>query len=145
MGMPLLYATLHRVEELGYAVAEESRVSQGPPRKVFRLTPNGKQLLDNWLQAPVSQVPLIRQEFLLKLFFVRQLPQYDPFELLAVQLRACETMLAEIRELHELTEPSSFAALVHDSHRHVLEATTAWLTEQLTLRAEAPVQPKVDR
>ena len=62
-----------------------------------------------------------------------------------MQLRACETMLAEIRELHELTEPSSFAALVHDSHRHVLEATTAWLTEQLTLRAEAPVQPKVDR
>src|SRR5215470_17788745 len=65
MGLPLLYATLHRVEELGYAVAEESLVSQGPPRKVFRLTPTGWHVLDEWLKTPVKQVPQIRQEFLL--------------------------------------------------------------------------------
>jgi DNA-binding PadR family transcriptional regulator len=132
IGLPLLYATLHRIEELGYAVAEESFVSQGPPRKVFRLTSSGWQILDEWLRAPVKQVPLIRQEFLLKLFFVRRLPEYDQLELLTVQIQACELMLAEIRAAQAASDPGSFPALVHDSNARVLEATTAWLSEQIS-------------
>jgi PadR family transcriptional regulator AphA len=132
MGLPLLYATLHRVEELGYAVAEESLASQGPPRKVFRLTPSGSRLLDAWLTTPVQQVALIRQEFLLKLSFARNLAHHDPLDLLARQVRACETMLAEVRDAQQQAEPSSFAALVHDSQERVLEAAQAWLADQLS-------------
>jgi DNA-binding PadR family transcriptional regulator len=48
-------------------------VSGGPPRKVFHLTPTERTAFQRWLEELVRRIRLVRQDFLLKLYFAQRL------------------------------------------------------------------------
>jgi PadR family transcriptional regulator, regulatory protein AphA len=62
-----LYAEPVRLTELG--LLAEEREDHGRRRRVYTLTPAGRQALDDWLRQPTSEQTQIRDTGLLKLFF----------------------------------------------------------------------------
>lgn len=127
LGVSRLYALLHALEELGLVHAETSIVSGGPPRKVFSLTEAGEAAFQQWLDRPIRQLRLIRQDFLLKLFFSRQTPGNAPETLVERQIAASRTVADELAARAEAEAPASFAGLVYESRLAMARATIAWL------------------
>jgi PadR family transcriptional regulator AphA len=127
LGVSRLYALLHALEELGLVSAESSVVSGGPPRKVFSLTDEGAVAFEQWLDRPIRQLRLIRQDFLLKLYFSRQLPSRDSAMLVERQIAACLGVADDLAARAKGEDPSSFAALVYGSRLAMARATIGWL------------------
>jgi PadR family transcriptional regulator PadR len=47
----ILYRTLHQMEELGWiASKQDEKDSQGPPRRVYQITPQGENILEEYIQ-----------------------------------------------------------------------------------------------
>lgn len=66
-----IYPTLKRLEEDGLAITQTASQEGKPDRKEYFLTEKGKELLKGWLEQPLKQLPIERNEVLLKLFFGR--------------------------------------------------------------------------
>jgi PadR family transcriptional regulator, regulatory protein AphA len=67
-----IYRTLARLAEQGWAEIEVVEQSQRPDRKVYHITPLGREELRRWLAGPVhSQEP--RSASLIQVFFAGQL------------------------------------------------------------------------
>ncbi|MCI0396295.1 MAG: PadR family transcriptional regulator, partial [Chloroflexi bacterium] len=49
-----VYPMLKRLERAGLLASELEMIHETRPRKMYRLTPAGKQLLDEWLKSPVD-------------------------------------------------------------------------------------------
>jgi PadR family transcriptional regulator AphA len=130
LGLPRLYALLHALEELGLIGGEGSAVSGGPPRTVYHVTEPGRQALRRWVEEPIHRLRQIRQEFLLKLYFSRTLPGYDPARLIDGQIEACRAVSRELAEAVVNEPPGSFPALVYHSRQVTAEATIAWLESE---------------
>ena len=127
LGVSRLYALLHALEELGLVHAESSIVSGGPPRKVFSLTEAGEAAFQQWLDRPIRQLRLIRQDFLLKLYFSRQLQGSTPDSLIERQIAASRAVAEDLEARAAGEAPDSFAALVYESRLAMARATIAWL------------------
>ncbi|MGE5595489.1 MAG: PadR family transcriptional regulator [Hyphomicrobiales bacterium] len=119
-----LYTYLRNVEARGLVDWTEERVGQRPPRKIYRLTESGRALIDSWLRRPVERMREVRLEFLVKLFFLRQIDPAAHHQLIAAQIAVCESYLDDLgrREL-----PTAFSRLVARSKRSAAEATLGWL------------------
>ncbi|MDF2748226.1 MAG: transcriptional regulator, PadR-like family [Propionibacteriaceae bacterium] len=138
LGVSRLYALLHALEELGFVHAESSAISGGPPRKVFSLTEAGQAAFRHWLDQPIRQLRLIRQDFLLKLFFSRQLTGSDTATLVERQVAVSRTVANELAARAQAETVDSFAALVYESRLAMARATIAWLEAERDRAAPAP-------
>ena len=127
LGTPRLYALLHALEELGLVQSETSVVSNGPPRKVFSLTEDGVEAFRSWLSQPIMRLRQIRQDFLLKLYFSRLIPDHDTLGLIERQIEAGRAVSDELQAAAEAEPPDSFARLVFQSRQATAEATVRWL------------------
>lgn len=119
-----LYTYLRNVEARALVRWDEERVGQRPPRKIYELTPAGRELVHRWLGEPVRRIREIRLDLLLKLYFLRQLDPAAEAELLREQVEVCETYIAS---LAGRSPQSDFQRLVHESKRTAAESTLAWL------------------
>ena len=140
LGVSRLYALLHALEELGLVHAESSVMSGGPPRKVFSLTDAGTAAFQQWLEQPIRRLRQIRQDFLLKLYFSRQLPDSDTETLIERQVTASRAVADDLAVQASVEAPDSFAALVYESRLALARATTAWLEAERD-RAVPGAQP----
>jgi DNA-binding PadR family transcriptional regulator len=138
LGVSRLYALLHALEELGLVHAESSVISGGPPRKVFSLTDAGREAFEQWLVQPIRRLRQIRQDFLLKLYFSRQLPGSDTAALMERQLAASRAVADELAVQVEAEGPASFAALVYGSRLATARATIVWLEGERDRAAPVP-------
>lgn len=138
LGVSRLYALLHALEELGLIHAESSVLSGGPPRKVFSLTDAGTATFQQWLDQPIRRLRQIRQDFLLKLYFSRQLPDSDTAALVARQVAASRAVADDLAAQARAEAPDSFAALVYESRLALAHATTAWLEAERDRHPAAP-------
>ncbi len=120
-----LYTYLRNVEGWGLVSWSETRVGNRPPRKIYELTPDGRELIDLWLRQPVMRMREVRAELLLKLFFLGQLDPVARCHLLREQIGACHAYVAQARSQAPGT---SFGQLVARSKTSAAEGTLAWLT-----------------
>ena len=63
-----IYKELNRLQELGWAQMEREEQESRPDRKVYRITPAGREALAAWL-GERAEPPQWRDELLLKLIF----------------------------------------------------------------------------
>jgi DNA-binding PadR family transcriptional regulator len=119
-----LYTYLRNVEARGLVAWTEERVGQRPPRKIFALTPAGRDLIHAWLRRPVGRMREVRLELLLKLFFLARLDPEANRRLLADQVAACQLYL---QDLDAGSPRGGFHLLVLQSKRSAAEGTLAWL------------------
>ncbi len=66
-----IYPTLKLIVQEGLAEVHTSSNPGKPDRKEYYLTSTGIETLKTWLEQPIEQVPIERNEVLLKLFFGR--------------------------------------------------------------------------
>jgi DNA-binding PadR family transcriptional regulator len=120
-----LYAYIRNVEERGYVRWQERRVGLRPPRKTYALTDEGRTVLARWLSEPVERLREVRLDFLLKLYFLRQLDPPAAARLLAGQVERCERYRDRLAA--RANEAVGFSRLVVTSKLSAAEATVEWL------------------
>ncbi|MEX2445805.1 MAG: PadR family transcriptional regulator [Dehalococcoidia bacterium] len=121
----LLYAYLRNLERRDLVEWEEVRVGARPPRKIFGLTEDGWSVFRAWVHAPVERMREVRQDFLLKVYFLRTLDSTAERRLIRAQIAACEQYVAAATR--DARDADGFARLVADSKRTAGEATLTWL------------------
>lgn len=134
--MSQLYAFLKKLERLALLEADLEYQGIRPPRKVYRLTHQGRALLQNWLTTPVERPRDIRIFFLSKLYFVqRQLPG-QLAGVIDQEIEACARFLcaleAQQRGPVSIREPAAFDQVVLASRIYQTRALLAWLRELQT-------------
>jgi len=91
--MSQMYAFLKKLERLKYIEAQLEAQGSRPPRKIFRLTEQGRRTFFQWLKEPVERPREIRILFLIKLYFVRQFTPVATGPLIVQQSVACQNFL----------------------------------------------------
>jgi PadR family transcriptional regulator, regulatory protein AphA len=89
-----LYTEPARLAEAGYLT--ERRERGGRRRKLYEITPKGREALAQWRAEPTDAIPELRAPALLKLFFGA-----DPAELAPLQIEACRRKLAEYEQIRD--------------------------------------------
>lgn len=69
----MLYHYLKKLAKAGYLTTNIEHQSSRPDRQDHTLTSDGEAVLETWLKEPVHATRDIRLEFLLKLYFARQI------------------------------------------------------------------------
>ncbi len=126
-----LYAQLTKLEAAGLISAEIEPQHNKPPRKVYQLTDAGRRTFLTWIEQPVAHGRALRLEFLVKLYFARQVDAEVATRLLSAQKLACEAWLAE-EQAHVAEEGNlgrDYSQLVHQFRLGQIEAMLTWLDQ----------------
>lgn len=123
---PVVYRAIGRLVDAGLITAEAVETGGGPPRTLYASTPEGRELVDAWLVAPVPHVRDLRSEFLLKLAILHRRGD-DPAPLVAAQRRALEPIVAALRD--EYAGADDFDRTLVAWRRVSAEAALAFLDE----------------
>lgn len=132
-----IYPELKRLEEEGL-VEGEDRPNGGRSRRVYMLTPAGREALVEWLFGSTVTIEL-RDESLLRLFFADAVPREDALQLLEGRKYGHEQYLEVLHEIQALPggPDPTFVDLVLRWGIDFNEWGARWCEEQLQrLRAE---------
>ncbi len=127
-----LYAEAKRLVAGGYAVARQEKDGERR-RTVYRITPQGRKALREWLETPGGEVRL-ESEPLLKVFFADQGGKANLLDTLRAMGAAAETQQAMLRRMAEeyragggpFPERLAVGVLALGLVWEYLEATVAW-------------------
>jgi DNA-binding PadR family transcriptional regulator len=128
MGISNIYGTLKDLEEAGY-VASSLDDQQYPPRKVYRVTPAGRETFLTWVREPVPAIRDMRVEFLAKLYFFHTLRLDGVRALITAQEMFCRERLEQLAQEAAQPEHDRFDTLVSEFRRRRIEATLDWLAD----------------
>lgn len=67
-----IYPSLKHLTETGWVTAEASAQENKPDIKEYRITKEGQEALQTWLEEPIKEIAAEKNEFLLKIFFSKQ-------------------------------------------------------------------------
>jgi DNA-binding PadR family transcriptional regulator len=124
-----IYPELRRLEK-ARLVEGTSSPTGGRKRKEYHLTEAGRAELVRWLEAP-AQMPELRDESLLKLFFSDSIPPEQALEQLRARRNGHEQFLALLREIESRPgEDPPFVDLVLRYGIAYAEFNVAWCEEQ---------------
>jgi DNA-binding PadR family transcriptional regulator len=126
-----IYPELRRLEEIGLIDGKNSPTG-ARKRKEYTLTEDGRAELLRWLEAP-AQMPELRDESLLKLFFADALPVDQALEQLRARRLGHEQFLGLLREIEGRPgEDPPFVNLVLQYGIAYAEFNVAWCEAQET-------------
>jgi PadR family transcriptional regulator AphA len=92
-----IYPNLKRLVE-GHLATVKTEVQVGKPNKnIYSITDRGRQVLTEWLLKPITTLPPAKNEFLLKLFFGKNIPLEKNIE----QIKQHKQMMLEILQLFD--------------------------------------------
>ena len=126
IGLSQLYAQLKQLAEAGQVTVETEAQSNRPARKVYHLTPAGREAFLAWLHQPTPHLRGVRLEFLARLYFYRRLALPGLEELVAEQAALFRHRAAALAQSAAATD-DQFLRLVCDFRRMQLEAVVSWL------------------
>jgi PadR family transcriptional regulator AphA len=132
IGLSQLYAQLKQLEEAGLVTAQTEPQPNRPPRKIYRLTPEGGEVCVDWLYQPTPYLRRIRVEFLARLYFFRKLSLPGLEHLIAGQKEECQSQIGRFDRLAAETE-DAFRRCVLEFRRGQLEAVVQWLDRCLEI------------
>jgi len=126
LSMSQVYALLKRMEHDTMVVSQEKRQKTRPPKKIFTLTPQGKDTFLQWLVTPVDHVRDMRIEFMAKLFFIKKLCQKECPAFLDSQIAVLEEKVQGIERSKE-TSADEFQAILYSFKASQATAALEWL------------------
>jgi PadR family transcriptional regulator, regulatory protein AphA len=125
--MSTIYTFLKDLQEHGLIHGERVIVGARPPRTVFSLTAGTEPLFLDWLRRPVARMREVRLDFLLKLYFARQLGATEARALVKAQTIACRDYLQRQKTSARDLDATSFESLVLESKLTAAESILDWL------------------
>lgn len=126
IGLSQLYAQLKQLEEADLVTSRTEPQPKRPPRKVYHLTSQGRELFLDWIQQPTPYLRHMRVEFLARLYFFRQLSLPGLEEVVAGQKAVCRAQVERFDRLAAETD-DDYRRLVLEFRRGQLEAAIRWL------------------
>jgi PadR family transcriptional regulator, regulatory protein AphA len=126
VGLSQLYAQLKQLEQAGMVGTEVVPQANRPPRKVYHLTPEGREFFMDWLHQPTPYLRYMRVDLLLRLYFFRRLRLPGLDQLLAAQKAVCREQADRFGRLAAEAE-DDFRRLVLEFRRGQMEAVVQWL------------------
>ncbi len=124
----LLYAYLQQLDEQGFILVNKQWNSDERAKKVFSISETGQEVFEIWLDTPVEHVRDLRNEFLLKVFFLEAgLPERKG-SLFGKQRKICEQWLAKNEAV---SVGNRFANIVQDYRKNHIQAILSWLNMEL--------------
>jgi DNA-binding PadR family transcriptional regulator len=125
-----LYALLTKLEKDGYIQGKmETQEPYRPPRRVFSLTPMGRNAYHNWLVTPVDAPRLMRQDFMAKYYFACQEGSGSARRLLEIQRVVCQQWLEEAQS--ESVKPGDFTWQLYQYRSGQIRSMVAWIDARL--------------
>ncbi len=123
----VLYASLDKLEQLGYL--EHRRLPQpaSPARNEFSITPAGEEAFLAWLQSPVSAARDFRQDFIARLYFWQDVEPRVMSALINRQKEICQKWLVSLE--NQLDSVSGFSGQVALFRYHQVQSILQWLDE----------------
>lgn len=149
----MLYKRLKTLARHGWVQMTIEEQPSRPPRQVCRLTDAGEAELRRWLAAPVARTREIRLEFLVKLYFARQLAPDSAWRLANAQRQVMSHLATSLQEqlappppgkiVEVSTDDPTLWRLVLELRLEQTEAAVGWLTRvaDLLRPAAAPPEP----
>ncbi len=128
MGISNVYGALKRLEEGGQVCATVAPQDNRPDRKVYRVTPGGRESFMEWVRSPVPSMRDVRVEFLARLHFFHVLGMEGGEDLIAAQEAICRERIERLERSLARCGPQDFDRLVFDFRRRQVEAILGWLT-----------------
>lgn len=104
--MSMLYALLKKEERAGFIEAQIESQGSRPPKRIFHLTSLGRAAFMEWVRSPVANYQEIQPDFLVKLYFARQLGSDDVGALIGRQIEVCQNMLERLKRGERAGEES---------------------------------------
>jgi DNA-binding PadR family transcriptional regulator len=124
-----IYPELRQLEQDGLVTGKLAPTG-GRKRKEYELTDAGREALASWAAAP-PQMPELRDENLLKLFFADALPLEEALEQLRMRRAGHEEFLAILKEIEALPgEDPPFVDLVLQYGIEYAEFNIEWCKRQ---------------
>lgn len=127
----MLYHYLKKLSKAGFLSTSVEHQTTRPDRQDHTLTEEGQGVFDRWLNAPVHATRDIRLDFLLKLFFVRQIDTVRAHSLVHAQrvvIASLVDSLTRQREVHgDDPENHDIRRIVLDLRVAQTEAVLGWL------------------
>ena len=122
-----IYVTLKRLEQDGLVRSEDVEQTTRPNKRVYELTPAGRQALRAWVDEP-SDGPRIRDEFFIKLILAPMAGLADRMSLMNTQRRHYLGIMRNLTELQAETDPADTTGrlLIEGAVLH-LQADLDWL------------------
>lgn len=126
LGRSKLYAQLKQLEGSGWVTVQTELQPNRPPRKVYHLTPAGRQVFLDWLRQPTPNLRRIRIEFLARIFFFQclSLPGLD--DLVTSQKTLLQSRIRSLDQRAAETD-DRYWRLVLAFRKGQLEAVDHWL------------------
>jgi PadR family transcriptional regulator, regulatory protein AphA len=137
-----IYPELKRLEQKGSITSATLPQDGKPDKKVYSITPRGREELLAWLSDPIDEAPAIKNQVLLKLFFSGSLQKEELCAQLRCQLEVQRALLKRFQQESAARIRSAAPAggganpaLMWESVRRYGEAqagmTVRWLEETL--------------
>ena len=124
LGISQMYKLLKELEEKGHVEVTIETQENRPDKKVYHVSPSGRESFLDWLRTPVRGLRLIRVEFLGKLFLAQALGPEIVEDLIDLQTEACQGLL---QTLEAGLPGEGFENLVLRFRAGQIEATIDWL------------------
>jgi DNA-binding PadR family transcriptional regulator len=125
-GRSQIYALLKGLEMTGEVASVVEIQDNRPAKKVYSITPQGRETFLTWVHGPVQKIRDLRIEFLAKLFFMRELEPAGIGELIAKQIKVCQGQIGSLRQQDQLCR-DEFDRLVFQFKICQTEAILTWL------------------
>jgi DNA-binding PadR family transcriptional regulator len=134
-----IYGELRRLEQAGLATMTEVEQTNRPDKRLYRITPAGREALQQWLASPDVEPDVFKSPLLLHLFFghlmsrqvlIAQLEKRQ--QKLAAELQGYEKREQEVRDSIQAPGSESqlsFLLLTFQFQSNMLQAALRWTTE----------------
>jgi PadR family transcriptional regulator AphA len=128
LSMSQIYALLKRMEKKGVVTSKAELQNNKPTKKIFFITPTGKEGFLNWVYSPVNHVRNLRIEFMAKLFFIKELKLQRATDIIDKQIEILH------EKLHILQDPKEksmdeFQKALHSFKIAQTNSAIEWLKE----------------
>lgn len=120
------YALLVKLEANGMLTSFKDEQEAGrPPRKMYQLTPAGRNTFESWITTPVTRGRQFRLDLLVKLFFAQKRGHDHVDTLLTAQQASCSQWLDASCDAAQDKAP--YRRLVHQYRVGQIEAMLVWI------------------
>lgn len=129
-----IYTTLDRLEREELVTHDRQSQEKRPDRKIYSITPKGREALQEWLSSPVHRVRALRDEFFIKLVFMDKNNPGPVLELIekqkAMYLKQMNRLTHQKVALKQEAKDSDtlITELLMDAGLFHAEADIKWLT-----------------
>ncbi len=122
-----LYAQLSKLEKNGLIKGEIHPGEDRPARTEFHLTDSGRQEFTEWLSRLVRHPRDLRQEFMLRYYFVALISPASIDEICQRQLVECQQWLENTQEKQKMLEKNSFSNAVTEFRVSQIRSMVDWI------------------